>query len=194
MSASRTTSRLRRLLALRCWRLANGQWLTPNGHLASVVLAVTGTVLPCGSDAASAQRAPVAELGAGAVTTWARRDFAGVGVSLGYRPAAGGPSRIALVVAGGSLAGESAVRAEATAQYVLNPWARTGVTVYGAAGTAFVGAPRIRGAGYLTVFLGLETAATRRLGWFTEAGVGGGWRFAAGVRRRRFGRGVDLAP
>lgn len=170
MSASRTTSRLRS--AVR------------------VVLAVAGLVVPYGTGPACAQRVPVTELGAGAVTTWALRDFAGLGVSLGYRPAAGGPSRIALVIVGGSLEGRSAVRAEATAQYVFNPWARTGVTVYGAAGTAFVGAPRIRGAGYLTVFLGLEQAATRRWGWFTEAGIGGGWRFAAGVRRRGFGRGV----
>jgi hypothetical protein len=153
-----------------------------------VFLAVAGAVLSYVSGTASAQRIPVTEVGAAAVATVARWDLAGVGVSVGYRPAAGGQSRLALLVVGGSLDGRAAMRAEATAQYLLNPAARTGVTLYAAAGAAFVGASRIRGAGYLTVFLGLEQGAVRRWGWFAEAGVGGGARLAAGVRSRRFSR------
>jgi hypothetical protein len=158
-----------------------------------VVLAVAALVLPYGTSTASAQRISVTEVGAAAVATVARWNLAGAGVSVAYRPAAGGQGRLALLVVGGSLDGRAAVRAEATAQYLLNPGTRTGVTLYAAAGTAFVGASRIRGAGYLTVFLGLEQGAARRWGWFAEAGVGGGARLAAGVRCRSSGaRGSGL--
>lgn len=135
---------------------------------------------------ASAQRRGVGEAGAAGVATFARQDLVGAGVSLGYRP--GTQGRLAVLVAVGDLDGRTGLRAEATVQFLLNPGARRGVTLYGAAGAAFVGAQGIRGAGYMTVFLGLEQGATRVRAWFAEAGFGGGARLAAGVRWRRFGR------
>lgn len=155
-----------------------------------VIMAVAGLVLSY-ANTTSAQRVAVTEVGAAAVATWARWDLAGAGVSLAYRPPAagggiGGQGRLAVLVVGGGLDGRTAVRAEATVQYLLNPGTRGGVTLYGAAGTAFVGASGVRGAAYLAIFLGLEQGAARRSGWFVEAGVGGGARVAAGVRWRRF--------
>jgi hypothetical protein len=120
------------------------------------------------------------------VATFARRDFVGGGVSLGYRPGAQG--RLALLVAGGDLDGRSGIRAEASAQLLLNPGARTGATLYGAAGAAYVGAPGVRGAGYVIVLLGLERGAAGPWGWFLEGGMGGGARVVAGLRWRRFSR------
>ncbi|MGH7700327.1 MAG: hypothetical protein ACREMJ_07410 [Gemmatimonadales bacterium] len=106
---------------------------------------------------AAAQGPAVVELGVGAVASLARRDFAGAGVSLGVRPGAQG--RLVLFGAGGDRDGRAGLRAEATAQFLLNPVATRGVTLYGAAGIAVLAAPHQRGAGYLTVFLGVEAAA-----------------------------------
>ncbi|HEU5319442.1 MAG TPA: hypothetical protein VFX28_01480, partial [Methylomirabilota bacterium] len=131
---------------------------------------------------AAAQRPAATELGVAAVATFARGDLAAGGVTFGHRP---GQARVALLLAGGGLDGSAAVRAEATAQFLVNPGARAGVTAYGAAGVAYVGARGTRGMSYLTMFLGIEQGAARSWGWYGEAGLGGGLRIAVGVRWRR---------
>jgi len=115
------------------------------------------------------------------MSTLARRDLAAAGVSVGHRP---GQARVALLVVGGILDGRAAMRAEVTAQFLVNPAARRGMTAYGALGIAVVGAADARGGGYITMFFGVEQAAARRGGWFVEAGLGGGVRIAAGARWR----------
>jgi hypothetical protein len=134
---------------------------------------------------ATAQRPAVTELGTVALATFARADLAAAGVSLGHRP---GQARVVLLVAAGERDGRAAVRAEATAQFLANPGARAGVTVYGAIGLAYVGADASPGASYLTMFVGVERAAARPWGWFLEAGLGGGIRLAVGARWRRAAR------
>lgn len=131
---------------------------------------------------AAAQRAAVTELSAVALTTVARRDLAALGFSVAHRP---GQARVTLLVVGGVLDGHAATRAEVTAQFLVNPSARAGVSAYGALGIAVVSAAQVRGGGYITMFFGVERAAARRGGWFVEAGLGGGVRVAAGARWRR---------
>ena len=118
--------------------------------------------------------------------TLADRDLTAGAIHLGYRPGGGGvgQTRLSLVVAGGSLEGRDALRVEATAQIVVNPLVRTGVTVSGGAGLALVAAAGLSGDSYLLLLLGFESPAARRWGWFAEAGIGGGARFAAGVKLR----------
>ncbi|HXF95965.1 MAG TPA: hypothetical protein VNI61_07660 [Gemmatimonadales bacterium] len=131
---------------------------------------------------APAQRPGVIEFGAGGLATFASSDFAGAALSVARRS---GQGRVAAVIAGGGTGEGAALRAEATAQFVLNAGARRGVTLYGAAGVAYLGARGSRGRGYLTLFLGVEGAAARPRGWFLEAGFGGGARVALGLRWRR---------
>ncbi len=113
-----------------------------------------------------------------------RRDFWGVELGVAHRP--GGQGRLALTVAGGGYEGRAGMRVEATAQFVLKPAARLGMSLYGGLGLAFVGGSETHGAGYLTALLGLETAPGRTSGWYGELGLGGGVRVAAGRRWRRF--------
>jgi hypothetical protein len=115
--------------------------------------------------------------------TWADRDLAAAAIQIGYRPG-GGQTRVSLVLAGGSLDDRAALRVETTAQIVVNPFARTGVTLSGGAGVALLAASGSSGDGYLLLLLGLEGPAARRWGWFAEGGIGGGFRLALGVKRR----------
>ncbi|MBI1967028.1 MAG: hypothetical protein HYS40_03475 [Gemmatimonadetes bacterium] len=148
----------------------------------AVALALTLAVAPPG--AAAAQGLTATELGAGAQAAFARREFAGGGLAVARRISS--QTRLALGAAGGTLAQRAAVRLEATAQFLVTPAGRSGAGLYGGAGLAFQGAGRTPGAGYLVVLLGLERAPGRRAGWFTELGLGGGVRVAAGWRWRWF--------
>ena len=135
---------------------------------------------------AQAQRLPVREASVGGIAVTARRDFWGLALGAAHRP--GGQARLALAVAAGASGpgGGLATRLEATAQFLVSPAARAGANVYGGVGVAFVGARAARGAGYLTVLVGLESAAGRARGWYVELGLGGGVRAVAGRRWRRF--------
>jgi hypothetical protein len=135
--------------------------------------------------AAAAQRRLTAwEAGVGGLAALAAASFFGGALGAAYRP--GGQTRAAVTLAGGALEDRAAVRAEVTAQFVLMPWARGGISPYAGLGLAWQSAERVRGAAYLMGLVGVESAAGRRFGWYAEAGVGGGARVAAGVRWRRF--------
>jgi hypothetical protein len=120
----------------------------------------------------------------GVTTVAARHTFWGAGLELAHRPS--GQVRGAVAAAAGARDGQAAVRLDATAQFVVTPSARTGVTLSGGLGLAYAGARHTRGAAWATVQLGAETAAGRRRGWFLEVGLGGGLRVAAGWRWRSF--------
>ncbi|HUL02288.1 MAG TPA: hypothetical protein VLV16_03530 [Gemmatimonadales bacterium] len=136
--------------------------------------------------AACAQRVAATELSAGAVATIATRDFWGGNIGLARRV---GGRRAAVDLSGGSVAGAAAMRVRATAQLVVRPQARSGVSPYGALGLAWAGAEDAHGAAYLAVVAGLEAAPARPAGWYVEIGVEGGVRVAAGLRWRRPRRG-----
>lgn len=132
---------------------------------------------------AAAQRVTATETYLGATASVARRDFWGVELGVARRP--GGQARVAVTADVGSAAGALALRLHTTAQFVLKPAARTGVTPYAGVGLAFAAARGSAGAGYVAALIGVERAPGRRRGWYVELGVGGGVRAAAGVRLRR---------
>ena len=129
------------------------------------------------------QQPAATELDVGPVATWARRAFAGAALGIATRP--GGEGRVALLAAVGSADGHAALRLEATAQFLVLPGARSGLSPYGGVGVAYVGARPYRGVGVLVVLVGVEAAAGRPRGWFGELGFGGGLRVRAGYRWRR---------
>ena len=120
----------------------------------------------------------------GALATWAYRDFYGASVELALRPSSDG--RVAFSADGGSIDGHSGLRLEATAQFLVLPMAKTGLSPYAGVGVAYVGSRAYRGTGVLVVLLGCESAAGRRRGWFGEIGLGDGVRLRVGWRWRRF--------
>jgi hypothetical protein len=144
--------------------------------LAALVLAAMGRPL-----VAQGQRA--VELGIGSLATWSSRAFYGGVLELAARP--GGEGRVALSAAGGAMGGHAAVRIEATAQFLVTPATRTGVTPYGGLGLAYIGARTYRGSEVLVLLIGVEQAAGRPQGWFGELGLGGGFRVRIGFRWRR---------
>jgi hypothetical protein len=132
---------------------------------------------------ATGQGPPATEAAAGAAVALAQRGFWGPELGVARRP--GGAGRLALAVAAGDYEGVLGVRVAATAQFLLTPAARAGVTPYAGLGLAWVGAGGVRGAGYLAAVAGLESAGGRRAGWYGELGLGGGVRLAVGRRWRR---------
>lgn len=129
------------------------------------------------------QQLSATEVDAGPVGTWARRTFSGAAVGIARRP--GGESRLALVTAFGAVDGHAALRLEATAQFIVLPGAKTGISPYGGVGVAYLGARPYRGSGMLVMLVGVEQAAARPRGWFGELGLGGGLRLRLGYRWRR---------
>lgn len=75
-------------------------------------------------------------------------------------------------------------RGEALLSFVLDPFRQRGLAPYVAGGIALVG-DRVGTDQYLVATLGLAGNPGRQTGWFVEAGVGGGLRFAAGLAARR---------
>ena len=78
------------------------------------------------------------------------------------------------------------MRVEATAQFLVLPTTKTGVSPYAGVGIAYVGSRAYRGTGVLVVLLGCESAAGRRRGWFGEVGLGDGAWLRVGWRWRNF--------
>lgn len=108
--------------------------------------------------------------------------WAGGGLHAALRP--GGGTRLSLGVGLGRAGGRTIGRGELLAAWLVTPRRRSGVGPY-----AFGGIAGLTGAGsqgYLVLGLGLESAPGGGSGWFLEGGVGGGARFAAGWRWRRF--------
>jgi hypothetical protein len=124
------------------------------------------------------------ELSLGAAAAVARETF--VGGEFGLARRTSNESRIALALAGGSVEGDAAARAQLTLQLMVNSFARTGVGLYGGLGAAFSGHRGSPGQGYVAILLGVERAPGRRHGWYAELGLGGGYRAAAGWRARWF--------
>ena len=139
-------------------------------------------MLPAGS--AAQRRLTAWEAGVGGQAALAAADFYGASLGVAHRP--GGQVRLAVTLAPGVLEDRAALRAEATGHFVVTPWARGGVGPYAGLGVAWQGAEGVRGAVYLTALVGVEAAPGRRFGWYAETGVGGGARFALGVRWRWF--------
>jgi len=132
----------------------------------------------------------VTEFGAGAFASWAARDFYGAELSIARRPGGGGggQGRITGAVAGGVLEGEgqAAVRLEVSGQFLVNPMARSGATLYGGLGAAFRGAVGSEPDAYLTLLVGVEQAAGVRRGWYLETGLAGGVFARMGYRWRGY--------
>ena len=124
------------------------------------------------------------ELGVSGLATWAHRDFYGGGVEVGFRPS--GDGRVTLSASGGTVDGHTGLRLEATAQFLVLPSAKTGVSPYAGVGVAYVGSRYYHGIGVLVLLVGLESAAGRRHGWFGEVGLGDGVRVRVGWRWRHF--------
>ncbi len=92
-------------------------------------------------------------------------------------------TRLALTASAGAIDGAAAWRGELLAHFLLNPRTTRKAEVYGGGGVAAAGS---RGGerGYAVILLGVEARPGARNGWFLEAGLGGGFRAAAGWRWR----------
>lgn len=136
--------------------------------------------------ALQSQQLTATELSLGASTVMAHRTFAGAELGLAHRPS--GDSRIAVALAGGTIADRAAARAQLTLQLLVNPTARAAPGLYAGVGAAFAARRGSPGQGFLAVLLGLEGAPGRRQAWYAELGFAGGVRAAVGWRTRRFPR------
>ena len=130
----------------------------------------------------SARGQAIRECQLGVVAVAARRSFVGGELGVAARP---GEARLGAGLALGTWDRAPAVRATASAEFLLAPWARAGTSLSGGLGVAALLARGRPGAGYLTATVGIEAAPRARRGWYLEAGVGGGVHAAAGVRWRR---------
>ena len=92
-------------------------------------------------------------------------------------------TRLALTASAGTAGGAVAWRGELLAHFLLNPRSTRRAGVYGGGGVAVAGTAAAS-RGYVVVLLGLEGRPGARAGWFIEAGLGGGFRAAAGWRWR----------
>lgn len=146
--------------------------------LATLVLAALTRPLPLAGQGLTAT-----ELDVGPVATWARRSFSGVALGVARRPS--GEGRVTMVAAVGALGRHAALRLELSAQFLVLPNARHGLSPYFGTGVAYVGARPYRGAGAVVALIGVEQAAGTARGWFGELGLGGGLRLRAGFRWRR---------
>ncbi len=120
------------------------------------------------------------ELGVEAYTLRATPDRIGAALHAAWRV---GRARVSLLGGMDGGDGGTAGRAEALVQFLLAPDRKRGVGIYGAGGLAADVAQRTEVR--LVALVGVEQAPGARKGWMLEAGVGGGWRFAAGWRWRR---------
>lgn len=121
------------------------------------------------------------ELGIEVYTLRATPDRIGGALSAGWR--VGPRARVSLL--GGMDGGDGGPvgRTEALVHFLLAPDRKRGVGLYGAGGLAVDIASRSEAR--MVALVGVEPAPGGRQGWMLEAGVGGGWRFAAGWRWRR---------
>ena len=92
-------------------------------------------------------------------------------------------TRLALTASAGAAGGALAWRGELLAHFLLNPESTRRAGVYGGGGLALAGTADAS-RGYVVVLLGAESRPGAPSGWFIEAGLGGGFRAAAGWRWR----------
>lgn len=121
------------------------------------------------------------EFGVEAYTLRATPDRIGAALYAGWR--VGSRQRISLL--GGMDGGDAGAvgRAEALVHFLLAPGKKRGAGAYAAGGLALDVAHRNEAR--VVALVGVEGAPGGRQGWMIEAGVGGGWRLAAGWRWRR---------
>jgi hypothetical protein len=121
------------------------------------------------------------ELGVQAIALAGSRSEWGGGVFGGLRPST--RARVSLFLGGGAVDQRAFARGELLAHFLLAPALRRGMAPYVAGGLALDVADRTDAR--IVALAGIEGAPGARRGWIVEAGVGGGWRFAAGWRWRR---------
>lgn len=92
-------------------------------------------------------------------------------------------TRLAVTASAGATGGAFAWRGELLAHFLLNPRSTRRAGMYGGGGVALAGSSGAS-KGYVVVLLGVEGRPGARSGWFIEAGLGGGFRGAAGWRWR----------
>jgi len=134
--------------------------------------------------ALQSQQLTATELGFGPAAVVAHRTFVGVELAVAHRPS--GASRVALALAGGTIAERPAARAQLTLQLLVNPAVRRGPGFYAGVGGAFAARRGAPGQGFLAVLLGCDVAPGRSRGLYVELGFAGGVRVAAGWRARWF--------
>lgn len=117
-----------------------------------------------------------------AVGTVLAQRFVGAGAGVGFRTAS--RVRIGGSASVGDYVGTVATRMEVLASFHLDPFERSGISPYAGGGLAMSATAKGTDE-YLLVLVGVETSPAGRLGWFVEAGVGGGLRFSGGIRLRR---------
>jgi hypothetical protein len=148
----------------------------------------TGTVAVATLCAALAGRLLVAqqtvEYGLHAVATFATPDLVAGG---GYAAVRSGErARLALTLAAGTADGDVAFRGELLGHFLLSPRATHGVGFYALGGAAVADVESTGDTqGYMVLGIGVESHPGARRGWALEAGIGGGFRIAAGYRWRR---------
>lgn len=139
----------------------------------------------------AAQGGAVREAGLAAVVTTADPAVYTAGLTASVRPSL--RTRVGLYAGGGVTGdGNGVGRAELVGQFLLNP-RTTQLGVYAGGGLAGVFASGADN-GYLVLMVGVESRPGGRGGWFVEAGVGGGARFAAGYRWRKLPPGWRARP
>jgi hypothetical protein len=92
-------------------------------------------------------------------------------------------TRLALTASAGAIDRTAAWRGEVLAHFLLNPRTTRRAEVYGGGGVAVSGSGGTE-RGYVVILLGVESKPGASNGWFVEAGLGGGFRGAAGWRWR----------
>lgn len=122
------------------------------------------------------------EAGAAGLLTTGRNGFAGGGLTLAARP--GGEVRIQALLAVGDVSGRAVGRGELLGHLLLAPLGHGRVGLYGLAGVAGTTGRSARGD--LVLGLGVETSPLGAWGLAAEVGIGGGARFALGIRHRWF--------
>ena len=136
------------------------------------------------SPSVHAQQLTATEISAGILGAVSSTDFWGVEAGLGRR--VDDQTRFTAAAAVGALGYSTALRVEGSVQLIVNPSGRGGAGLYAGAGLAWQGAQGVRGAGYVTALVGLESGPGSPRGWFAEMGLGGGLRVALGMRWRKF--------
>lgn len=149
-----------------------------SGWARGAALAVAAAI--AGPAPAPAQQ--VRELGFGGIATASDPALAVAAGWMALRPSL--RTRVSLAAGLGASDGRTAARGEVLAHFLLSPARRSGAGLYAAGGVAGVVGPVDEG--YLVLVLGVEGRPGGPSGWFVEGGVGGGARFAAGWRWRRF--------
>lgn len=150
-----------------CWVL--------RGVVSAIALALTSSVLPV--HAQPIQR----EFGVQAYTLIGEEGRFGSALYVARR--LGPRARISLLAGADVGSGQTIGRAEGLVHLLLSPSKRTGAGGYLAGGLAVDVAERSQAR--IVALVGVEGSPGGKQGWMLEAGVGGGWRVAAGWRWRR---------